>query len=614
MFTLPGKKQIASLLLFISFSHFGFSQVNWWNQTTAYEIFVRSFYDSNADGIGDFNGLTQKLDYLNDGNANTNADLGVGLLWLMPINSTPSDHGYDVTNYYAVNPKYGTLNEFKTLLTQAHNRGIKVVMDLVLNHTSDQHPWFVKSAANDPYYRNFYRWDAAPGNQTGPWGQQVWYSKNGSNYYGLFWSGMPDLNYNYQPVKDSVFAIAKYWLKEIGIDGFRLDAAMYLFEEGSTLKNHPKTIAFWKEFNDSCESWKANSLLVGEVWDTPASIKLYTGKLDMCFEFNLADANINAISSGNPYNSRVTLNNTKTSYQDNQFATFLTNHDQNRVFDVFNTNIEMNKAAASLYLTQPGVPFLYYGEEVAMRGSKPDQFIRRPMQWSNAGNAGFTTVNPWIALNSNYANFNVSVMKADPNSLWNHYQKLIKIRKQQSVLQIGTYQNIISTHNEVHTYQRSLSGDDILVMVNTTNTNIDSVQFVMSRSDGSVGNCKFVDLMNDTSFFVMGNGQYSISLPLKPYQTRILAVDYPIGISKSNLENTMLVYPNPTSNEITIENKILAQQKLAIAVYSMNGQLVYHNESAEKLSKHSMQLPKGIYLLQIRNEIGESITQKLIIE
>ncbi len=613
MTTLTRKKQLASLLFLLAFSFNSFGQINWWNQKTAYEIFVRSFYDSNADGIGDFNGLTQKLDYLNDGNANTNNDLGIGLIWLMPINATPSDHGYDVTNYYAVNPKYGSMIEFKSMLTQAHNKGIKVVMDLVLNHTSDQHPWFVKSAANDPFYRNFYRWETAPSSQTGPWGQQLWYSKNGSNYYGLFWSGMPDLNYNYQPVKDSVFAIAKYWLQEVGVDGFRLDAAMYLFEEGTTLKNHPKTIAFWKEFNDSCEAWKPNSLLVGEVWDAPASIKLYTGKLDMCFEFNLADANINAISSGNPYNSRVTLNNTKTNYQDNQFATFLTNHDQNRVFDVFNTNIEMNKAAASLYLTQPGVPFLYYGEEVAMRGSKPDQYIRRPMQWSNAGNAGFSSVNPWISINSNYANYNVSVMQSDPNSIWNHYQKLIRIRNQQGAIQMGAYQNLISTHNEVHTYQRSLNGHDIIVMVNTSNTKIDSVQFVMTRSDGSSGNCKFVDLMNDTSFFIMGNGMYPINLPLKPYQTRIIAVDYPIGLQHNNWQNKLLVFPNPANIEINIVKQFLDQHQIQLQLFSLSGELLLVKEKIEEFNTYPISLPKGIYLLKFTNELGECSTQKLLI-
>jgi alpha-amylase len=306
------------------------AQQAWWNNTVAYEIFVRSFYDTNADGRGDFNGLTAKLDYLNDGNPYTNQDLGVGLIWLMPTNASPSYHGYDVTNYNIINPQYGNTADFKRFVDSAHSRGIKVILDFVINHTSSQHPWFIKSAANDPQYRNFYRWETNPPNQTGPWGQQVWYTKNSSKYYALFWSEMPDLNYAHKPVRDSIFAAAKYWLNAMDVDGFRLDAAMYLYENGNVLKNDPRTITFWKEFNDSCEVWKQNSLLVGEVWDAPEVVALYKDALDLCFDFNLADKNLSSVNSSNPFDARVALKNTTTTFN-NQFATFLTNHDQDRV-------------------------------------------------------------------------------------------------------------------------------------------------------------------------------------------------------------------------------------------------------------------------------------------
>ena len=156
---------------------------NWWNQSVFYELFVRSFYDSNGNGIGDFNGITAKLNYLNDGDSTTNTDLGINAIWLMPINASPSYHGYDVTDYKAVNPQYGSASEFKNMVKEAHKRGIKIVIDFVINHTSSQHPWFVKSVANDPFYRDFYRWNTSKPSYKGPWGQDVWYSKNNSNYY-----------------------------------------------------------------------------------------------------------------------------------------------------------------------------------------------------------------------------------------------------------------------------------------------------------------------------------------------------------------------------------------------------------------------------------------------
>jgi glycosidase len=259
---------------------------NWWNQSVFYELFVRSFYDSNGNGIGDFNGVTAKLDYLNDGDSTTNTDLGIKGIWLMPINASPSNHGYDVTNYKAVNPAYGTTGEFKNMVSEAHKRGIKVIIDFVINHTSSQHPWFVKSAANDSFYRDFYRWSSTKPTYKGPWGQDVWYSKNSSNYYALFWSEMPDLNYNYQPVKDSIFDAAKYWIDSMKIDGFRLDAAMYLYENGSNLMNQPATYQFWNDFNAYCKSLNPNFMTVGEVWTNTGKVKSYNNTLENCFEFD----------------------------------------------------------------------------------------------------------------------------------------------------------------------------------------------------------------------------------------------------------------------------------------------------------------------------------------
>lgn len=597
----------ASLLLFAFQSN---AQNYWWNQRTAYEIFVRSFYDSNRDGKGDFNGLTQKLDYLNDGNPNTNTDLGIGLVWLMPINASPSDHGYDVTDYKKVNPTYGTMNDFKAMLDSAHNRGIKVIMDFVINHTSSQHPWFVKSAANDPFYRNFYRWQTPAPTQTGPWGQQVWYPKNGSNYYALFWSEMPDLNYNYAPVKDSIFSAAKFWLKDVGVDGFRLDAVMYLFENGNTLKNDPATISFLKELNDSCEVWKKNSLLIGEVWDSPQSIALYTGKLDMCFDFNLAASNISTVTSVDPSLGQQFLNNAQITLDTNQYGNFLTNHDQNRLFDALGYNINKNKLAASLYLTQPGVPFIYYGEEVAMKGSKPDQYIRTPMQWSTSAHSGFTTGTPWISVNSNFSTYNVNVMKSDSNSLWNHYRKLIHIRNSEPVLQLGSVKNINSSSTSVHSYQRTYANEDIIVLNNISAEYLSNVQFSFAKTDGLAGTFAAYDLWTDSAFVINSSSKiYTAQVNLKPYQTRIIKFLPYTGIAIED-EHSLLVYPNPVNDQLFI-NYITANG-FEVRIYNSVGELILKKSMSEDIMHQlSFNFPKGLYTFQFITEKG-IVTRKII--
>ncbi len=591
------KKQVLLILLLLTSISLN-AQNNWWNNTVAYEIFVRSFYDTNGDGRGDFNGITQKLDYLNDNNANTKTDLGINLIWLMPINPSPSYHGYDVLNYKAVHPNYGNINTFKNFINEAHNRNIKVIIDLVINHTSSQHPWFVKSAANDPFYRNFYRWSTTPPAQQGPWGQQVWYPKNGSNYYALFWSEMPDLNFNYQPVRDSIFDIAKFWLKEMNVDGFRLDAAMYLYEEGNTLKNHPNTISFWKALNDSCEVWKPNSLLLGEVWESTSIVKLYNDALDMCFDFSLSDQNLASAYSGNPFLARQALKATQDVYDENQFATFLSNHDQNRVFDVLDNNIQKAKVAASLLLTQPGVPFLYYGEEVAMKGVKPDEDIRRPMQWSNTANAGFSVATPWRSVNSNYPSYNVSTMQNDSNSLWNHYQKLIELRNNDSILMLGSSKNIISSANEIHSYQRSYKNEDEIILINTSSTNFSNLNFQFSRTDLSNESFLLRDVLTDSAFIISAsNAKYNITLPINAYATRILKFERLTSIN-DEIKSNVKVYPNPATNLLHIDLGAL-RNNVSVKIFSIDGRCVFEKSINNNLKLDISKFDTGMYLINV---------------
>ncbi len=600
-----------SLVLALLLSFFTLkAQNNWWNKTTAYEVYVRSFFDTNADGKGDFNGLTQKINYLNDGNPQTNSDLGIGLIWLMPINPSPSVHGYDVTDYYKVNPQYGSMSNFRTLLDSAHHKGIKVIMDFVINHTSSQHPWFVKSAANDPFYRNFYRWETTAPVQNGPWGQQVWYPKNGSNYYALFWSEMPDLNYNYQPVRDSIFAIAKYWLKDIGVDGFRLDAVMYLYENGNTLKNTPETISFLKELNDSCEVWKKNSLLVGEVWDNAQTIALYTGKLDMCFDFNLAAANITSANTSNISSARLALNNAQQTLDTNQYGNFLTNHDQNRIFDELGNDINKTKVAASLYLTQPGVPFIYYGEEIAMKGSKPDQYIRTPMQWNTNNYAGFTTGSPYIAVNSNFANYNVATLSTDSNSIFNLYRKLIRVRNNEEVLQLGSVKNVINNFAAVHSYQRTHNNQDLIVLVNTSGDFLTDVQFSYARSDGQSGAYGVEDLMSDSTFVTHSTSKiYDLKLNLNPYQVKILKF-LTTTSTTSDKAITLKVYPNPVIDKISILHDGSKTYGLKI-LNSIGEELCSKLLEPYTSSSISFDYPAGIYFIQLQTEKG-TINRKVV--
>ncbi|MEP6895940.1 MAG: alpha-amylase family glycosyl hydrolase, partial [Chloroflexota bacterium] len=365
----------------------------WWHAAVFYEIFVRSFNDSNGDGIGDFNGITQKLDYIQS--------LGINALWLMPIQPSPSYHGYDVLNYYAVNSQYGTMADFKNLLNAAHKRGIKIIIDLVLNHTSSQHPFFVDANSSPTSkYRDWYVWSDKSGNN--------WYQGNGGYYFALFCDCMPDLNYRNPEVTQQMFNVTKYWLADIGIDGFRLDAAKHLIEEGNKIENTDSTHEWLKGFYIFYKNVNSNAYTVGEVYGAGAFLATkYTQQLDHIFNFELASGIINSVSGESNSGVNSAWNFTLKDITNGEYATFLTNHDQNRVVSVLNGKVEKAKLAAVMLLTSPGTPFIYYGEEIGMQGKKPDEDIRLPMQWSADSNAGFTTGTPWRAPDVNYSQVNV---------------------------------------------------------------------------------------------------------------------------------------------------------------------------------------------------------------
>ena len=472
----------------------------WWDDAVFYEIFVRSFYDSDGDGIGDLQGVIEKLDYLNDGNPNTTNDLGVTGIWLMPIFPSPSYHGYDVTDYRDINPDYGSMADFRALVQAAHVRGIKVIIDFVGNHTSDQHPWFQSSAANTAK-RNWYVWNNFKPNYNGPWGQEVWHERNNNYYYGIFWGGMPDLNYNTPEVTEEIKDIVRFWYNVIGVDGFRIDAVKHWIETGSQQENTPATLNWWRSFFAFQKDISPRLMTVGEAWTSTTNIAPYSDhRLDYCFEFDLSYAIIDAVNNQNATGLRSKMNEIVGTYAAGQFGSFLTNHDQDRSFNRFGLNIRKAKLAASILLTLPGVPYLYYGEEIGMTGQKPDENIRKPMQWANETQAGFSSGQAWQAPNSNYANYNVADQLEDENSLLNHYKKMIGLRNATQQLRSGEITLVNSSASSVFSFIRKLDNETTtyLVVHNLASARND-LPLSLNTSSLEAGNYTLFDVLSNST-------------------------------------------------------------------------------------------------------------------
>jgi glycosidase len=441
-----------------------------------YEIFVRSFYDSDGDGIGDFNGITARLDYLQE--------LGVRGLWLMPINPSPSYHGYDVTDYYAVNPEYGTMQDFENLLEEAHKRDIKVIMDLVLNHTSSQHPWFQSALKADSEYHDWYKWSESDPGTSGPWGQQTWYkASNDLYYYAIFWDQMPDLNYDNETVQEEVKKITSFWLKDVGVDGFRLDAVRYLAEDqklADAASNHALLIE-WGEYYRSVHP---EAFTVGEAWTDNANVKPYVStdkELDAAFNFDLSTATLKSLNEGNNASVRFVLQTTVRDFPQQDNANFLTNHDMPRVMNQLGGNQDKAKAAAGIVLTAPGIPFVYYGEEIGMSGTKPDELIRTPMQWTGEKGAGFSEGPPWEPVHSDFTTINVADQTGESTSLLEHYRKLIQLRNAHPALRTGKTYVAESKSNKLVAYLRADEEETLLVLINIGDKPVTDYELELGR-------------------------------------------------------------------------------------------------------------------------------------
>ena len=450
-----------------------------WPYGVNYEVFIRSYADSDGDGIGDFNGLTAKLDYLKE--------LGVGGIWLMPIMPSPTYHKYDVVNYKAVDPEYGSQEDFQKLVEEAHKKGIRILVDLIVNHTGSAHPWFKDAIkGKESPYRDYYVWankDSIRGQlskkSTSLDSDNItqWHPVNGDtlgeHYYGFFYGGMPDLNLDNPKVREEFVEIGKYWLGEMKVDGFRLDAAKHIFPTERAVDNH----AFWIWFRQEMQKIKPDVYLVGEVWSKAEDVAPYLKGLPALFNFDMGYAITNVVKAGKDTINLISkykkindfYNKSTTEFID---ATFLKNHDQNRILSELDGNSNKVRVAAGILFTLPGTPYVYYGEEIGMIGVKPDEYIREPFLWDF--DAKDKTQTSWEAprFSTDKTVTPLANQKEDPASLYNFYRKFIQYRNSSKVLTYGNIDAAPINIREVVSFIREQDGEKRLVLHNVSDVEI----------------------------------------------------------------------------------------------------------------------------------------------
>ena len=485
---------LSALLLIIMTVAIGCKETNEkkivsWPHGVYYEVFVQSFYDSNQDGVGDINGLIQKLDYIQD--------LGVNGIWLMPIMPSPSYHKYDVTDYKGIHPDYGTIEDFKNFVDEAHRRSLKVIIDLIVNHVSAQHPWFVDAKKNRKGpYRNYFIWadkdsikDEIAKKETTLDSDNItqWHAVNDDekdeHYYGFFNADMPDLNFDNPAVRQEFVEIGKYWFEEMKVDGFRLDAAKHIYPDDRAEDNH----AFWIWFRAEMEKIKPDAYMVGEVWSPAKEVAPYLKGIPALFNFELGLAIIKATKAKKDTTALVKTYKSIVDYYQSITpeyidATFLTNHDQNRILSELRGDHNKLKIAVAILMTLPGTPYIYYGEEIGMLGIKPDEHIREPFLWDKAG-ADINQAS-WIEpiYSTDTAVRPLSVQLQDENSIYNYYKKLIRLRNSSVALSYGELKFSNIKKKEIISFIRLKDDESYLVIHNISSKSI-SLKLPMEVSD-----------------------------------------------------------------------------------------------------------------------------------
>ena len=534
------------------------NDATWYKNAIFYEIYIRAFFDSDGDGQGDLRGLTQKLDYLQE--------LGVDAIWLLPFYPSPlKDDGYDIADFTNVLPQYGTLEDFKNLLQEAHKRGIRVIIDLVLNHTSDQHPWFQAARANrNSPYRDYYVWSDTDekyadariiflDTEKSNW---AWDEVAGQYYWHRFYTSQPDLNYNNPEVRKEIFRIVKFWL-DLGIDGFRADAVPYLFErEGTNCENLPETHAFLRQLRRFIDEHYPGKILLCEANQWPQDVRPYFGEGDefhMAFHFPVMPRIYMALGKEDVSPLIWILQRTPPIPSDCQWCTFLRNHDEltlemvtqeerewmwqkfaplprmrlnlgirRRLAPLLGNNQYQIELANSLLFTLPGSPVIYYGDEIGMGDNiqLPDRNgVRTPMQWDDGLNAGFSTAAPSKLYSPviseepyNPQKVNVKLLRSQPNSIWQQTQRMISVRKAHPALGYGDFNWVKTATQNLAAYQRALRSEQCLIINNLSH---EPQNITISLPD--INDRHTTDILNKTSGPEITNGQLSLKLDAYHY-------------------------------------------------------------------------------------------------
>ena len=446
------------------------------NAGVFYQIFVGSFSDSDGDGTGDIRGIINRFDYLNDGNDNSGVSLGVEGIWLTPIFDSPSYHKYDVNDYYTVDPDFGTEEDLKELIDLCHQRNVKLIIDLPINHTSRNNLWYIrflnahKDKDTENEYYDFYSYSDSP------LGSRKFASITGtSEYYECNFSGdMPELNFDNDSVRQAVVDVAKYYL-DMGVDGFRFDAAKYIY-----LGEEAKNAAFWQWYMDELHSIKSDIYTVAEVWDSDSITYPYFTSTN-CFNFSMSQtsgmiAQTAKAGDVNVFTSYVNryLTAIKAKNPDAMMISFISNHDMDRSAGYLTLASGQAKVAANLSILLPGSTFIYYGEEIGMKGSRgseaTDANRRLAMLWGDED-----TVSDPIGANYTVeqSNGTVADQKPDGNSLYNHYKKLIAVRKANPEIAYGTYTPLVITDSKLGGFISTYNDSTVAVIHNTSQSSVE---------------------------------------------------------------------------------------------------------------------------------------------